>query len=293
MRSAIQLNGRYDRLLIEAWVGAETLTTLGAIGQSCGHFHLNHLGEPGAAVDPAGMPICGRWQVHGPCGGPLPSLMLLFGAALRWRVNQSGQTSYQMGKGRDRGPRRRGFEDDSYTPPPSPYERPQQAFRRAPRENSAPSGPAVDAVVKWFNPDKGFGFVELGDGSGDAFLHIAVLQAAGHDAVDPETKMSVQVGQGQKGRQVTAVLTVDAASGGGGGGAPRSAARPPQEGHLAAASALIRQPLSRSKVRSSGSTPTKGLASSSARMAARMCSYTSPSSNAPACAGWTRDSDWR
>ncbi len=97
-----------------------------------------------------------------------------------------------------------------------------------PRENSAPSGPAVDAVVKWFNPDKGFGFVELADGSGDAFLHIAVLQAAGHDAVDPETKLSVQVGQGQKGRQVTAVLSVDAT--GGGGGAPRAPARQPPRG---------------------------------------------------------------
>jgi cold shock protein len=123
-----------------------------------------------------------------------------------------------MGKGRDRGPRRRGFDDDFYAPPAS-HERPQQSFRR-PREDAGPSGPAIDATVKWFNPDKGFGFVELADGSGDAFLHVAVLQAAGHDAVEPETKLSVQVGQGQKGRQVTAVLSVDAS----GGGAPRAPA---------------------------------------------------------------------
>ena len=90
------------------------------------------------------------------------------------------------------------------------------------RESPAPSGPAVDAVVKWFAPDKGFGFVELTDGSGDAFLHVAVLQAAGHEAVDPETKLSVQVGQGQKGRQVTAVLSVEASA----GGASRPPARP-------------------------------------------------------------------
>ena len=85
-----------------------------------------------------------------------------------------------MGKGRDRGPRRRGFDDDFYSPPPSREAYSQPSFRRAPRENAAPSGPAVDAVVKWFTPDKGFGFVELADGSGDAFLHVAVLQAAGH-----------------------------------------------------------------------------------------------------------------
>ena len=81
----------------------------------------------------------------------------------------------------------------------------------------------MDATVKWFNQEKGFGFVELGDGSGDAFLHIGVLQSAGHDAVEPETKLRVQVGQGQKGRQVTAVLEVDASS----AGASQPARRPP------------------------------------------------------------------
>jgi len=73
-----------------------------------------------------------------------------------------------------------------------------------------PSGPAIDATVKWFNPEKGFGFVELGDGSGDAFLHIAVLEGAGREAVLPGSKLRVQIGQGQKGPQVTAVLEVDA-----------------------------------------------------------------------------------
>jgi CspA family cold shock protein len=67
----------------------------------------------------------------------------------------------------------------------------------------------VDAIVKWFNAEKGFGFVEVADGSGDEFLRIGVLQSAGHEAVAPETKLRVQVGQGQKGRQVTAVLEVD------------------------------------------------------------------------------------
>ena len=87
---------------------------------------------------------------------------------------------------------------------------PRQAFRPASRADAAPEGPALDAIVKWFNPEKGFGFVELTDGSGDAFLHIAVLERGGHDAVLPGTKLRVQVGQGQKGPQVTAVLELDA-----------------------------------------------------------------------------------
>ncbi len=99
------------------------------------------------------------------------------------------------------------------------------------------SGPPIDATVKWFNTEKGFGFVELSDGSGDAFLHIGVVQAAGHEDVAPETRLRVQVGQGQKGRQVTGIVEVlgggaPAAAGGGGGGgygAPR-APRPPSSG---------------------------------------------------------------
>lgn len=99
----------------------------------------------------------------------------------------------------------------------------------------------VDATVKWFNPEKGFGFAELGDGSGDAFLHIGVLQAAGRETVPPGAKLKVHVGQGQKGKQITHVMEVDESTatperrgprpGGGGGGfggprAPRAAPDP-------------------------------------------------------------------
>ena len=123
----------------------------------------------------------------------------------------NGQTSDNMGKkGRDRSQRRRGFDDEEDTPPSSYNGPSRQPPRRAFREEPAASGPALDGTVKWFNPEKGFGFVELADGSGDVFLHVAVLQGAGHDTVEPNAKLSVQVGQGQKGRQVTAVLSLDA-----------------------------------------------------------------------------------
>src|SRR5947208_3858531 len=111
-----------------------------------------------------------------------------------------------MRKGRDRNQRRSRFDDDQ---PDATYEAPRQSFRPASRADAAPTGPAIDAIVKWFNPDKGYGFVELADGSGDAFLHIAVLERGGHGTVLPETKLRVQVGQGQKGPQVTAVLEID------------------------------------------------------------------------------------
>jgi CspA family cold shock protein len=115
-----------------------------------------------------------------------------------------------MGKGRDyRGPKRRGFDDDMFSLQDARDTRSNRPSY-APQQSVAPSGPSVDAVVKWFNSEKGFGFVELGNGSGDAFLHIAVLQAAGHESVQPGAKLKVQTEQGKKGLQVSAVLEVDA-----------------------------------------------------------------------------------
>jgi CspA family cold shock protein len=76
----------------------------------------------------------------------------------------------------------------------------------------APSGPAVRAVVKWFNPDKGFGFIELSDGSGDAFLHGSVLAQNGINAIQPGETLEVRVGPGHKGPHVTEVLSVDSST---------------------------------------------------------------------------------
>jgi CspA family cold shock protein len=75
--------------------------------------------------------------------------------------------------------------------------------------------------VKWFNAEKGFGFVELEGGGGDAFLHISVLSRAGYQTVSPGATLRVSVSPGQKGPQIAEVVSVDestATPGGGGGG---------------------------------------------------------------------------
>jgi CspA family cold shock protein len=107
-----------------------------------------------------------------------------------------------MGKGRDRSSRRRDFDNEEYTPSPALQHRPSQSM------SHDAAAPAIGATVKWFNPEKGFGFVELADRSGDVFLHINALETAGHKTVAPGALLSVQVGQGAKGRQVSAVLEV-------------------------------------------------------------------------------------
>lgn len=80
----------------------------------------------------------------------------------------------------------------------------------------------VRAVVKWFKSEKGFGFVELSDGSGDAFLHATVLGRGGIASVQPGDTLEVRVAQGQRGPQVTEVLSVDTSTG--------LAAPPPRSG---------------------------------------------------------------
>ena len=101
---------------------------------------------------------------------------------------------------------RRDFGADTFFPQP-------RAFGTRPRFNSAPleapSGPPVDGVVKWFSLEKGFGFVELSDGSGDAFLHGSVLAQRGINAVQPGETLEVRVGPGHKGPHVTEVVSVD------------------------------------------------------------------------------------
>ena len=98
-----------------------------------------------------------------------------------------------------------------------------------------PTGPERQAKVKWFNGEKGFGFVELTDGSGEAFLHISVAEAAGHASLEPGTTLTVRVGQGAKGPQITEITAVDASTaeparggGGGGGGGARFGSRAPR-----------------------------------------------------------------
>jgi len=113
--------------------------------------------------------------------------------------------------GRGRPTRRRGFDDDfSYDRAPS-GDGPRYQAPSSPAQVGF--GPELECTVKWFNPDKGFGFVALADGSGDVFLHANALTNAGHSSVSPGTSLRVRVGQGQKGRQVMEVLAVDEGAG--------------------------------------------------------------------------------
>lgn len=70
----------------------------------------------------------------------------------------------------------------------------------------------VRGKVKWFNPAKRFGFVELSDGSGDAFLHVTVLSGLGISAVHPGETLELRVAPGERGLVVTEVTGVDSST---------------------------------------------------------------------------------
>jgi len=105
-----------------------------------------------------------------------------------------------------RNSRRRDFDVETYHAQPRSF---GTRSRFSEPRLEAPSGPPVRGVVKWFSPEKGFGFVELSDGSGDGFLHGSVLARTGISAVQPGDTLEVRVGPGHKGPHITEVLSVD------------------------------------------------------------------------------------
>ena len=72
-----------------------------------------------------------------------------------------------------------------------------------------PESPAVRGTVKWFNAEKGFGFIVPDDGSADIFMHLSALREAGRNGVESGATIVCEVSGGPKGLQVTRVIEVD------------------------------------------------------------------------------------
>jgi CspA family cold shock protein len=70
-------------------------------------------------------------------------------------------------------------------------------------------GLTAEVVVKWFNADKGYGFVEQA-GGGDAFLHLKTLRLTGRETLPSGARLRAVVGSGPRGAQVLRIAEVDA-----------------------------------------------------------------------------------
>ena len=60
-------------------------------------------------------------------------------------------------------------------------------------------------TVKWFNGDKGYGFITQDDGGPDVFVHFSAIAGAGYRNLDENQKVEFEVTQGPKGAQASNV----------------------------------------------------------------------------------------
>ena len=73
----------------------------------------------------------------------------------------------------------------------------------------APSGPPIRALVKWFLPARGYGFLEPEDGSLDLFCHLAAVRASGHDTLPQGAVVTCETEPGDRGPKVARILSVE------------------------------------------------------------------------------------
>lgn len=65
----------------------------------------------------------------------------------------------------------------------------------------------AQGTVKWFNAEKGFGFIAV-DGGPDVFVHYSAIQMDGYKSLDQDQRVEFEVTQGQKGPQAEAVRSL-------------------------------------------------------------------------------------
>ncbi|GAA0435267.1 cold-shock protein [Herbidospora galbida] len=65
----------------------------------------------------------------------------------------------------------------------------------------------AQGTVKWFNADKGYGFIAV-DGGKDVFVHYSAIMMDGYKALEQGQRVEFDITQGQKGPQAEAVRTV-------------------------------------------------------------------------------------
>ena len=66
----------------------------------------------------------------------------------------------------------------------------------------------AQGTVKWFNAEKGFGFIAQDDGGADVFVHFSAIAADGYRSLDENQRVEFEITQGQKGPQAANVRAI-------------------------------------------------------------------------------------
>lgn len=66
----------------------------------------------------------------------------------------------------------------------------------------------AQGTVKWFNGEKGFGFIAVDDGTKDVFVHYSEIRGSGFRSLEENQRVQFEIGQGAKGPQALDVTPV-------------------------------------------------------------------------------------
>lgn len=66
----------------------------------------------------------------------------------------------------------------------------------------------AQGTVKWFNAEKGFGFIAQDDGEQDVFVHFSAIQSSGFKTLEEDARVEYDVTRGQKGLQADNVRVI-------------------------------------------------------------------------------------
>ena len=82
--------------------------------------------------------------------------------------------------------------------------------RRPPTDRAGPRtvDKSLDGAVKWFEPGKGYGFIEPDGGGKDIFIHITAVRRSGLAALEPGARVRVDVIDGKKGLEADRVTVI-------------------------------------------------------------------------------------
>ncbi len=136
------------------------------------------LERSGFGEAPDGASVTFEW-VQGPKGRAATQVLQLDASTAQPRPPREGGGGGGGGRFRQR--------DDSYG-----------------NESSGPTE-ALDGVVKWYDPARGFGFILPNDGGKDIFVHVTALRRSGLDGLEPGQPVRMMVAQARRGREASSI----------------------------------------------------------------------------------------